>query len=68
MAFRFLRNGKVADALFGLSQSRLVRGRRRRSIVRNGRHDRHPGLLGLSRNLRRRHDRFVCYARSRPSA
>jgi ClpX C4-type zinc finger len=25
----------------------------RSNIVRSGRHDRHPGLLGLSRNLRR---------------
>src|SRR5262249_11861148 len=60
--------GKVADASLGPPQGRLVRVRRGRRIVRRCRHGRHPGLLGLSRNLRRRHDRFVRGARSGPSA
>ena len=68
VAFRFLSNGKVADARLGLLQGRFVCGRRGCRIVRSGRHDRYPGLLGLSRNLRCRHDRFVCGARSGPPA
>src|SRR6516162_7798602 len=60
--------GKVADASVGLPRGRLVRGRGSRRIVRSSRYGRHPGLLGVSRNLRRRHDRFVRGARSGPPA
>src|SRR5262249_62194413 len=67
-AFASSENGKEADAGLGLPQGKLVRGRRGRRIVRSSRHGRHPGLLGVSRNLRRRHDRFVRGARCGPPA
>src|SRR5262245_19755372 len=61
-------NGKAADASLGLPQGNLFRGRRSRRIVRSSRHGRHSGFLGVSRNLRRRHDHFVRGARPGPPA